>query len=260
MQTLVQLADGLAVTRLAFPLATTLRRIVIPEVAGSNPVSHPLRHNELRHFESEFSCYGTEFWYRKGPVLQHGARKPFSLLFGFSLTRAGRFEMARSPKPWYRRDRKAWFVTINGKRHNLGPDRKSAFQRFHELMARPAKRTVSTQSVAGVFDTFLEWTLKHRAPRTYDWYRERCQWFLKAAPQLNVDQLQPYHVQEWVDAHPDWADGHKRGCIVAVQRPFRWAQKMGYIERNPIAHLEKPQSGRRDQCITVLREKLGVIV
>ena len=158
--------------------------------------------------------------------------------------------MARSPKPWYRRDRKAWFVTIDGKRHNLGRDRKSAFQRFHELMARPAKRTVSTQSVAGIFDTFLDWTLKHRSPRTYDWYRERCQWFLKAAPKLDVDQFQPYHVQEWVDSNPNWSDGHKRGCIVAIQRPFRWAQKMGYIERNPIAHLEKPQSGRRDQCIT----------
>lgn len=41
--------------------------------------------------------------------------------------------MARSPKPWYRRERKAWFVTIDGKRHNLGPDRKAAFKRFHEL-------------------------------------------------------------------------------------------------------------------------------
>ena len=76
--------------------------------------------------------------------------------------------MARSPKPWYRRERKAWFVTIDGKRRNLGPDRKAAFKRFHELMARPARRVVSTQSVAGIFDTFLEWTLKHRASRTYE--------------------------------------------------------------------------------------------
>ncbi len=82
--------------------------------------------------------------------------------------------MARSPKPWYRRERKAWFVTIDGKRHNLGPDRKAAFKRFHERMARPTKRAPSTQSVAGIFDAFLEWTLKHRAARTCDGYREVC--------------------------------------------------------------------------------------
>ena len=158
--------------------------------------------------------------------------------------------MARAPKPWFRKDRKAWFVTIDGKRHNLGPDRKAAFQQFHELMSRPKKRAVDSRSVAAVIDAFLEWTLKHRAERTYDWYRIRCQWFLDANPSLAVDEFQPYHVQNWIDSHPQWSDGHRRGCIIAIQRPFRWAQKMGYLERNPVQHLEKPQGGRRDQCIS----------
>jgi hypothetical protein len=43
--------------------------------------------------------------------------------------------MARSPKPWYRDDRQAWFVTIRGERHNLGPDEQEAKREFHELMA-----------------------------------------------------------------------------------------------------------------------------
>ena len=45
--------------------------------------------------------------------------------------------VARSPKPWYREDRQAWFVTINGDRHNLGSDEKEAKRKFHELMAAP---------------------------------------------------------------------------------------------------------------------------
>lgn len=158
--------------------------------------------------------------------------------------------MARTPKPWYRKDRKAWFVTIDGQRHNLGADRKSAFQQFHILMAQPKKRAVPSKSVAAIIDAFLEWTQKHRAKRTYEWYLQRCQWFTLAVPDLTADQLQPFHVHEWIDSHSDWSDGHKRGCIIAVQRPFRWAQKMGYIERNPIAHMEKPQAGRREQCVT----------
>jgi hypothetical protein len=42
--------------------------------------------------------------------------------------------MPRDPKPWFRKDRDAWFVTINGRRFNLGSDRDAAHTRFHELM------------------------------------------------------------------------------------------------------------------------------
>ena len=42
--------------------------------------------------------------------------------------------MARIPKIWYRKERKAWFVTIHGNRHNLGPNKKEATDRFHQLM------------------------------------------------------------------------------------------------------------------------------
>jgi hypothetical protein len=81
--------------------------------------------------------------------------------------------MSRTPKPWYRKDRKEWFVTVIGKRHNLGSDRKTAFQRFHELMAQPAPRTSAhSDSVLAIIDVFLDWTKKHRAPRTFDWYLE----------------------------------------------------------------------------------------
>ena len=36
--------------------------------------------------------------------------------------------MARSPQPWHRASRNAWFVTINGTQHNLGPDKKQALE------------------------------------------------------------------------------------------------------------------------------------
>ena len=48
--------------------------------------------------------------------------------------------MARRPRPWYRKDRSAWFVTIDGQRHNLGPDKKTAYDFFHELMSKPQRR------------------------------------------------------------------------------------------------------------------------
>lgn len=163
--------------------------------------------------------------------------------------------MARSPKPWYRRDRKCWFVTIAGARHNLGPDKASAFRMFHELMVaerqqatRPAK---ISRTVAEVLDAFLDWCQQHRERRTYEWYLQRCQWFIQhGLGEMSVDDIRPYHVQQWIDAHPHWSNGHRRGCIISIQRPFRWAEKMGLIDRNPLAHIEKPQQGKRDQVIT----------
>ena len=41
--------------------------------------------------------------------------------------------MARRPKPWFRKARKAWFVTINGELQNLGPNKAEAFDRFYQL-------------------------------------------------------------------------------------------------------------------------------
>ena len=74
--------------------------------------------------------------------------------------------MARRPKPWYRKARNAWFVMLNGVQHNLGPDKKAAFELFYELMRQPqSRKVVETTSVAALIDAFLEWTQKHRSPR-----------------------------------------------------------------------------------------------
>jgi integrase len=67
---------------------------------------------------------------------------------------------------------------------------------------------------------------------------------------LTVPELKPIHVERWVDSHPEWSPTHQRGCKVAVQRAFHWAERIGVIDRNPIRHLEKPQAGKREQIIS----------
>lgn len=79
--------------------------------------------------------------------------------------------MARQPKPWFRKDRKSWFVTVNGHRHNLGPDKKEAFERFYALMRQPVAKKISSESFAAIADAFLDWTQQHRSGDTYEWYR-----------------------------------------------------------------------------------------
>ena len=67
--------------------------------------------------------------------------------------------MARRPKPWYRKARRSWFVTISGVQHNLGPDKAEAYDRFHQLMRQPQTQKVSAESLPAIADECLCATL-----------------------------------------------------------------------------------------------------
>lgn len=158
--------------------------------------------------------------------------------------------MPRPNKIWWWGSRGEWAVTIQGKRHRLGPDKEEATRKFGELLAKPQRRAVPSDSVAAILDAFIDWVQKHKAERTYDWYKDFAQSFLDSIPKgLAIGQLKPFHVQTWVDAHNTWGDSTKRGAIITVKRALRWACKQGYIENSPIAYMEKPAGGRREVII-----------
>ena len=150
--------------------------------------------------------------------------------------------MSRPPKPWFRKFTSSWYVMIDGKQHPLGPDKDEAFRLFHELMAdRPQ---LNQKHIAVILDKFLDWTQAHRATRTYEWYRDFLQSFKDAHPSLKVDQLKPYHVDEWASKGP------KRARITAMKRAMNWAAKQGYIDHSPIAQMDRPEVGKRTQTIS----------
>ena len=157
--------------------------------------------------------------------------------------------MSRIAKPWYRKERKAWFVTIQGERHNLGPDRKQAFQKFHELMRQPAKPVEQPDLLIVLIDRFLEWVETNRAPDTYLWYQSRLQLFATRYPDLRADCLKPFHVQQWIDSFR-LSSGSKRNYARAITRCMNWCEEQGLIERSPLAHFKKPRGGKRDKVIS----------
>lgn len=185
--------------------------------------------------------------------------------------------MARLPSPWYWPERSGWYTILHGQRHFLGdhpadaaaPQKRKGkwvappaiLQAFHALLAAPPEQPVSTidQSpadgppVAEIFDKYLDWCQKHRAGRTFDWYRDHIQDFLNRKPEaarLPVTALRPFHVIEWADSHADWSAAYRRGGIVAIQRPFNWAEELGYIAVSPIKKIKKPQPQRRESHAT----------
>lgn len=160
--------------------------------------------------------------------------------------------MPRDPKPWFRRDRDAWFVTINGRRYNLGPDRDAAHDRFHELMLTGGEETGNgAVTVFELFDDFLEWTKAQRAPKTYEWYRDFLERFSKfLVTDRMALRLKPIDVIRWTSKNPKWSSTYQRDCIRAIQRSYRWAHRIGLIDRNPIEFIDKPPARRREQIVT----------
>jgi len=164
--------------------------------------------------------------------------------------------MARSPKPWWREDRQSYFVTIKGTRHNLGPDKEEAERQFHALLAardQAALPVADTMGVAELFDRYLDWCQRHRAERTYLWYKGILESFSESLPDpagMFASALRPYHVVTWADAQETWNATSRRQAIVAVQRAYNWAHEMGLLEKNPIKKVAKPQPVRRDNHVT----------
>jgi integrase len=160
------------------------------------------------------------------------------------------------PKPFWRGARNAWYVEVGGKQVKLAADKEEAFRLYHEMMARkPEERAEpiaapSDLSVVEVIDRFLGWAKVNRAILTYEAYKQRLQALIDAIPaSLSCSELKPYHLTRVMDAK-EWGANRKSDFAGAVNRAFNWAMKQGLIDKNPVAHVEKPARQARELSIT----------
>ena len=111
------------------------------------------------------------------------------------------------PKPWFRKSRDTYYITINGVQKNLNTsDKKEAYRRWHQLMGGEGDNFGSAAaSVVELLAKFADWSQRHKSPSTYIWYRHFLQSFLRSVPaDLDVGELKPYHVTHWLDSNPQW--------------------------------------------------------
>ena len=158
--------------------------------------------------------------------------------------------MSHFPKPFFKKDRKQWYVEIQRRQIALGPDREEAFKRYHELMRQPESRTVNPSSFPAIVDAFLEWVKKNRSPDTFEWYRYRCERFCQRHPDLRASDLRPFHVQQLVDSYSTLGRTSKRNYIRSIKRCCQWATQQGYLPTNPLQHLEAPGADHRETLIS----------
>ena len=157
--------------------------------------------------------------------------------------------MPHFPKPFYRKARRRWYVEIDGRQINLGPNREDAFQSYHQLMASPELQIPSTQEsallVAVLCDRYLGWVQTNRAEPTYEGYRYRLQRFVEQYPKLTIEELRPFHAQQWADGY-QVSVTTRRNYLRSIKTCLNWACKQGYIDKSPLEHLALPAATRKE--------------
>lgn len=158
--------------------------------------------------------------------------------------------MPQFPKPFFRPARRLWYVQIDGKQVNLGPNKTAAFDQYHKLM-RGRLRGVPDEHVVAILDAFLEWAQQNTAAATYEWYHRHIQEFVKSIPsELRVSQLTPNHLTQLFAKRPRWSSSTRNGVCRAVGRAFSWAEEQRLIERSPLARMKKPKCKSREVVIS----------
>ncbi|QDU62915.1 hypothetical protein Pan216_37890 [Planctomycetes bacterium Pan216] len=131
--------------------------------------------------------------------------------------------MSRTPHPWFRKSKNAWYVCLDGRQILLAKgkaNKAAAHQKFHELMTLSATARAdqgSSASVAAVCDTFLDWCSKRRRPKTYEWYRHSLQDLAEFLGRMHVVDVKPFHITRWIDRH-SWNTGLPLWFVPVVMR------------------------------------------
>lgn len=151
--------------------------------------------------------------------------------------------MARTPKPWYWTERKAWYATVGGKRHLLDADEAKARKAFYRLMAADGQldeRQKGKVLVADAVEAMLA-GVQHNRLNTRRLYLYSLEPFAVKFAKRRLDSIRYEEIIAYLSASKGTAKpGHRpfgdsARCIMLrhIRATFRWARESGLIERNP---------------------------
>jgi integrase len=166
--------------------------------------------------------------------------------------------MSRFRKPFFKKSHDCWYVQIEGRQVRLSKDRDEAFLLYHKMMseAKKAARFQTPQQPEGpltlgkLWDRYLKVVSKDLAPKTIGWYIEKVLPFIDhLGREMPVETLRPFHLQDWIAAHPQWNRGTARNVIQAIKRVFNWAEKNRMVGNSPLHGVKKPPATRRTTVV-----------
>jgi integrase len=160
--------------------------------------------------------------------------------------------MARTPRPWFRKQTGWWMVTLGGVQHKLVEGRenkKAARTKFHELSVLIAEAPQSSDArVADISEAFLLWSERHQSPETYRGYHFYVQSFCEACGYLPARELKPFHITQWIDGKA-WGQTSQFNAVRSALRVFNWAVKQKILDVSPLKGMERPRPKSRDKYL-----------
>lgn len=161
----------------------------------------------------------------------------------------------RPRKPWYRKNRRGWYVEVDGRQVCLVKGEKSAETKaladhnYHALMIELAANPPvdnGNPTVASVIDAFLDFAAKHNAENTFYERKLYLQKFADVHGGWLVTACRAHHLQKWVDDHPTWrSEATKSNAIRIVKRAFNWGVEQELIPKNPFANIKHREGDAR---------------
>lgn len=112
--------------------------------------------------------------------------------------------------------------------------------------AAPGRRDLLFAEVA---DLFLDHVGREKSAATADQYRYKLASAAKAFGRVKAADLKPSHVSRWL-AENAWASATRRGAITTIKRALNFGVAEGMLDRNPLAHLERPRMTARTKTVS----------
>jgi len=171
-------------------------------------------------------------------------------------------------KPFFREFDGWWYIQTRkgGKRRQVKlakgrENEAAAYERWHELgTSKP--EIVEAGEVVALLDQFLDHCKTETSDATFKWYlyffKAFKSWLTQEDLALDVSDLIPAHITNWLKAEKKWSKSTKNGAVRAIRRAFHWLDEEGHISRYPLKGLKAPPRGRRE--IIVSPEKFAEIL
>jgi integrase/recombinase XerD len=160
-------------------------------------------------------------------------------------------EKAIMRKPFYRSDRKKWFVVgADGKFIPLHEDEEEAYliwNRMLEQSRRPGDPRLQVMALASRFLKEQEVLLKPDRFKHLDNYVSA---FSAALGEKPCSAITKGTVVAWVNKKESWGDYAKRDAIASVKQMFKWGLAEKHISDNPVATLVNPKPEPRDRVMS----------
>lgn len=158
--------------------------------------------------------------------------------------------MGRPAKPFFRKQTKSWYCSIDGRQISLGKDKPGAFEKFHELMADREQLVGEYTTLYELAQIYLDWCTKNRKPGTYNRHRFYLKSFIGSiGKRQRPNGLKAHQITKWLESM-SVSSTTKNDAVSVVQRMLNWTVEQQYLVRNPIAGFRKPKARRREVFYT----------